>query len=350
MIADNLLTTIFVLDHSQIRLVISPHAASRNNLASTPLSMRNESPVSDVAAASESVADDDALTVPLTVRLENLCECSTVLEMGSADQNNQADQVNHVSQQVDPFTAEQAVLEQALQLQRAVAELAHDLVKYIPGDERAKQAVEGWGIELQKLSRPYTLAFVGSFNVGKSALINAVLRPFSGGTTLLPTRMRPTTAVSVFLHQGKLERHETGAAETKLRYYRVSMGSSERLHSRFHAAEVEQEADEVTEKEFKAGVDLGTTGEGTEQNEDFAFRIIGPLFKPGCFGQYLEQRLTIIDTRGDGDVQSAHHNNGKNAAEAFENFDAVVCVLDAQRIGSAEDAEHLSRVRGIAIK
>ena len=72
---------------------------------------------------------------------------------------------------------------------------------------------------------------------------------------------------------------------------------------------------------------------------------------------YLRERLTLIDTRGDGDMDA--QTTAVSAAVATEEsagqseriepgegecgpFDAIVCVLDAQRIGSADDARHLA--------
>jgi hypothetical protein len=86
--------------------------------------------------------------------------------------------------------------------------------------------------------------------------------------------------------------------------------------------------------------------------------------------RYLRERLTLIDTRGDGDIrtttmaaaaaaadiikeqpepeaseatkQRRRQEQQEEEEEEEEAFDAVVCVLDAQRIGSADDARHLA--------
>ena len=57
---------------------------------------------------------------------------------------------------------------------------------------------------------------------------------------------------------------------------------------------------ELSEAEFDTAVDLGGAGKvaASSSGADYALRVSGPVFQPGCFGQYLEERLTLIDTRG----------------------------------------------------
>ena len=234
-------------------------------------------------------------------------------------------------------SAEQAALRRSQQLLASLGTLSAQCKEYLPSDASTYKQLQSWTDALRRLSRPYTLAFVGGFNVGKTSVINTLLRrsttPDGTSQPLLPARMMPTTSVNVYLRHCVSETHGEG----QLSYYRMNHP----VNSNQSQANVAAKRAELSEGEFRSLLDLNERAEGSSLESHasgagggaYSLAVEGDLFAPGCFGDYLQDRLTLIDTRGDGDVRSGTLGSTDASDGDVDEFDAVVCVLDAQRIG-----------------
>ena len=180
--------------------------------------------------------------------------------------------------------------------------------------------------------------------------------------------MMPTTSVNVFICHVPASLPSTEPLperEQQLSYFRVN-GSADPAHSSARTP--------LSEEEFLRLLDLTERAEGSTLDSHasgagggaYSLVVEGEIFADGCFGEYLQDRLTLIgsfppavsarvcvlfprlslhfrltsiDTRGDGDVR-AGGGASSGAAEERELFDAVVCVMDAQRLGAEGDAQN----------
>jgi GTPase SAR1 family protein len=332
---------VFVLDNrfswmksKDIKLIVRERPAAAPPATAAQEAALPAVPSTSVEAPACSTGTDEA-EFSLVDRMDGLVEDEVALVTTGA--SAQPASVADESVTVTTDSAEQAALRRSQQLLASLGTLSAQAEEFLPSDAATYKKLQSWTDALRRLSRPYTLAFVGGFNVGKTSVINTLLQsstaPDGTSKSLLPARMMPTTSVNVYL------RHCVSATNCKgqLSYYRVKHS----VDSNQSQANLTTKQVELSECDFRNLLDLNVRAEGSSLESHasgagggaYSLAVEGDLFAPGCFGDYLQDRLTLIDTRGDGDVRSGTLSSMKASGGDVDEFDAVVCVLDAQRIG-----------------
>ena len=270
---------LFVLDNQfswakskRVRLAVSHAPLRPSTPASAAASPTAVAPVpaSPAQHQQEAEAEEelvDAATgeplLSLTDKLDGLVEDEAALALGSGVAVAAVGEVAAVAA-VSSDSAEQAALRRSQALLASLDAMSAEAAEHLPSDACTIAQLRDWAGALRKLSRRYTLAFVGGFNVGKTTVINTLLRrrradagpllpvrAHSQSSTPLPqldllfllrdclclqARMMPTTSVNVFIRHVSpsspppAESDGDPDPEQQLSYLRVD-GSADPAHS-----------------------------------------------------------------------------------------------------------------------